>query len=103
MGLEHAISKNIRSLRYQKGLSQRELAEAIDVDEKFISQLENKPRHVSTKTLERLASGLEVPVTELLRVTSQVRGSDELPIRMAAGIDEAIKALKLLRARVRNK
>ena len=101
MGLEQDISKNLRSIRHEKGLSQRELAESIDVDEKFISQLENKPRHVSTKTLERLASGLDIPVGELLRADLPNSRSKELPAKLGPGLDEAIKTLKMLRTRVR--
>ena len=103
MGLAQIISKNLRAIRHQKGMSQRELAEAIDVDEKFISQLENKPRHISTKTLERLAEGLGVNNSDLLAHDDKSAQTDILPARYAPGLDEAIKVLRVLRSRVKVK
>ncbi len=60
------IGKTILRIRIEKGLTQRELGEAADLASTYISRIENGRVQASTTTLGRIASALDVPVTELL-------------------------------------
>ncbi len=98
--IEH-IANNIRSIRLQKGYSQKQLAERCEMEEKFISSLETKPRHISTRTLERIALGLDVSPETLLSSCATRRSEntcfDEVAIR---SLEEAIRLLRILRAQI---
>ena len=98
MTLAEVISKNLRKIRHEVGMSQRQLADATGLDEKFISQLENKPRHISTRTLERLAVGMGVDSTLLLGNINDDLGRTVDPSCLV-GIEESLRVLKLLRER----
>lgn len=58
----------IRQRREAKGLSQRDLAELVDIPQSYISRLESGSRQsTSIATLRRLAAVLEVSIEDLLR------------------------------------
>lgn len=83
-------------LRLSAGLSQKDLAEKTGLQVRYLSSLENKPQDISTRTLERLALGLGVPASVLLDA-----GEDRLASAYAVGLDEAIRILRLHRAKIR--
>jgi len=56
------ISSRIRSLREQRNLSQRALADASGVSPAALSQIESGQTSPSVATLEKLADGMAVPV-----------------------------------------
>lgn len=56
----------LRTLRRARGWTQEQLAERANVDQTFISQIENGKAGVSLEYLKRLADGLAVPLGELL-------------------------------------
>ncbi len=57
----------IKKLREQRGMSQRDLAERVNVSGAYIAMLETgKRNNPSLATLKRLAKALGVSVTELL-------------------------------------
>jgi transcriptional regulator with XRE-family HTH domain len=60
------LGNTIKRLRERRGLSQRELAEAVDVSSNFLSLVENGHRKLSPTVLEAVAEGLGVPVEVLL-------------------------------------
>jgi transcriptional regulator with XRE-family HTH domain len=58
----------LKTLREQKGLSQRDLAAKAKVTQPYIALLERaEKQNPSLAVLKRLAKALGVPVTELLR------------------------------------
>lgn len=58
----------IKKLREQHGMSQRDLAERVNVSGAYIAMLETgKRNNPSLATLKRLAKALGVAVTELLK------------------------------------
>ena len=62
------LNKILRQLREKKGLSQRALADEVDITGAYIAQLETGVRtNPSLVVLQRLAKALKVPVAELLR------------------------------------
>lgn len=60
------FGKRIKELRESKGLYLREVGAALELDNAFISKVENEERLLPRKHLERLAEFLTVPVNELL-------------------------------------
>ncbi|MET0931662.1 MAG: XRE family transcriptional regulator, partial [Aeromicrobium sp.] len=67
MVLEQAIALNVRHLRMASGLSVADMAERIGISKAMLSKIENAQTSCSLATLQRLATGLDVPVTSLLR------------------------------------
>lgn len=61
------FGQRLRALRQQRGLSQEQLAERLDVSPESISNLERGVHAPTFNRLEALARGLEVPVAELFR------------------------------------
>lgn len=61
-----ALGKRIKELRESKGLFLREVGSALQLDNAFISKVENEERLLPRKHLERLADFLSVPLNELL-------------------------------------
>jgi transcriptional regulator with XRE-family HTH domain len=61
------LSRVIKTLRQEKGLSQKALAEQVGVTDAYITMLESgKRKNPSLDILKKLAKALDVPVTELL-------------------------------------
>jgi XRE family transcriptional regulator, master regulator for biofilm formation len=57
----------LKTLREEKGLSQRDLADKAKVTGAYVAMLETgKKKNPSIAVLQRLAKALGVPVTELL-------------------------------------
>lgn len=59
------ISKKIRELRKEKGLTQEQLAEKAGLPQSHISRLEQGQHSPSHATVEKIAAALGVPVHEL--------------------------------------
>ncbi|MFI7524067.1 helix-turn-helix domain-containing protein [Nocardia salmonicida] len=60
------IGRRIRDVRTEQGVSLRELARLIEVSPAAVSALENGRSSITVERLQRIATVLEVPVTELL-------------------------------------
>ena len=60
------IAANVRRLRKTQGLTQVGLAERSGLCQSWISRLERRAENPSIATLQRLASGLQVDVRDLL-------------------------------------
>ena len=61
------LGKKIRRLRREKGWRQIDLAEQSGVHEVHISDLERGTREPGLRTLSRIASALDITLTELLK------------------------------------
>ena len=55
-----AFGENLRSLRVARGLTQKELSERTGIAQGDISKLENGNANPSIRTLQRLASGMNM-------------------------------------------
>jgi transcriptional regulator with XRE-family HTH domain len=62
------IGENIRKYRVKRGLSQLDLAAACGFEESSIGRLENGKTNPTIKTLLKLAKGLDVKLTDLIKV-----------------------------------
>ena len=65
--IKEKISKRIKELRLDKGLTQAKLAEVTGIDYKYIQKIEGKnPPDFRVGTLERIAKALKVPVSQII-------------------------------------
>ncbi len=60
------IALNVRVERTIKRLTQAQLAELIDVHEKYIGKIENGKQNITIKTLNKLANALNIDICRLL-------------------------------------
>src|SRR5918995_1080261 len=61
------VSKNLRTLRTERGMSQTRLAEASGLSRRMIAAIENGAANVSLGTVDRLAAALDVTFTRMVR------------------------------------
>ena len=64
--VKERLALNIKMLRKKKGFSQERLAEAVNLSAQSISDIEGCRTWVSDKTLEKLATALNVDIFQLL-------------------------------------
>lgn len=69
--LVRGMGRRIQSLRKQRGLTQIELAEAVDLGAKYLGEVERGGRDIRISTLGRIASRLNVSPDDLLRAEDQ--------------------------------
>lgn len=61
------VRLRVKEVAAQKGLSMAKLARRADIDYKTVQRIFRDPyREVTTTTLDKLATALEVPVTDLI-------------------------------------
>ena len=60
------LSRNLRSLRAERGWSQEELAWQAGLHRTFVAHVERCVRNISLDNIEKLAFALQVPVQRLL-------------------------------------
>ena len=66
----NVIGKNIKKYRIEKGLKQRELAEALYLSDSFIAKLESITHQtISIDTLEEIANVLECDIRDFFDKT----------------------------------
>lgn len=63
-----AISRAIRERRVNLGVSQEELGNRADLHRTYISDIEAGRRNLSLRSLFRIASGLGLSVSDLLKI-----------------------------------
>lgn len=64
--LYHLIGKNIRHLRQQKNMTQEELAELIDGDQKYISKIESGKAKPRLTVYPKIANAFHVSIAQFL-------------------------------------
>lgn len=64
--MKNLFSKNLKSLRLDKGLSQKKLATMIDVSQQCISEWENGNNEPTLTSLWKLSDVLEITIDELV-------------------------------------
>lgn len=60
--LKELIAHNVKLFRVHKDLTQKQLAEILQIDQSYISMVENGRRFPSVKVINKIAGVLEVPV-----------------------------------------
>ena len=64
MEVKLKIGQRIKELREKKGMSQKDLAYAADLDRSYIASIENGQRNVSIVNIEKIAIALNVTLKE---------------------------------------
>jgi XRE family transcriptional regulator, regulator of sulfur utilization len=76
MGRRHepqpAVGRAIRQLRNDRGLTQKELADAADVNRTEMSNIERGARNPAWGTVKRIARALGVEVSELAALAEKI-------------------------------
>lgn len=67
MELRKIFSKNVKSYRKQKKISQETLAERSNLSTNYVGSIESKARRVNIDTIEKIAKGLEISPDILLK------------------------------------
>ncbi len=65
--LRKILANNIRNHRARLKISQEKLAEICSLHRTFIGSIERAERNVTLSTLEAIANGLQVTVSDLLK------------------------------------
>jgi transcriptional regulator with XRE-family HTH domain len=65
--IQKQVGARIRELREKKGISQEALAAICDLHRTYVGLIERGERNLSLSTIEAIAQGLEVPVSEIFR------------------------------------
>lgn len=60
MNIKLKIGQRIKNLREQKGMSQKDLSYAADLDRSYIASIENGQRNVSIINIEKIAKALGI-------------------------------------------
>jgi transcriptional regulator with XRE-family HTH domain len=61
------VGKRVRALRLKRGWTQTDMAVHLDMNRGHISDIERGKREVGLITLQVIARGLDVPMSQLLR------------------------------------
>ncbi len=61
------FAKRLKALRLERTLSQEELASHCGIDRTYIGRLERLERNPSLEILQKIADGLGIELTELLK------------------------------------
>ena len=64
------IGENIKRVRKEKGLTQKQLAEILGVTQQMIGSYENSDREPKLNSLSKIAKALDVDVWELIEFNS---------------------------------
>ena len=64
------IGRNIKNARKRKGLSQKQLGELLHVSQAAIGQFENEKSTPKLETVEKIATALSIPMSDLLELGS---------------------------------
>ena len=65
-----ALGATIRRLRFDKGISQEDLALLIGVDRSYLGRVERGDNNVAILTLKKISDGLGTSTSEILRLSS---------------------------------
>lgn len=68
------VAKNIKALRLENGLSQKDLADKTGLTIRYISRLENTSPNITLEVIEKLAQGLSVPPATILNTGTNFSG-----------------------------
>lgn len=67
-----ALGRAVNELRKEKGLTQEELAEEVDLHESYISFIESGQRNPTWGTIRGISRGLGVSLGELMRKVEEI-------------------------------
>ncbi len=66
------VAGKIKELRKKRGYTQQELADAADLEYKYIQRIEGKnPPNLGIETLEKIAKAFKTPLSSLIKSTEK--------------------------------
>jgi len=89
--LRGILSRNIKKYRYNRNLSQADLAEKLDISVNFLCNIENGNRWISPQTLVKFSSALNIEPYELFKPADKL--PPDMPVILNKCIDEAVVAV----------
>lgn len=107
--LQEYISKRIRLLRLEKGLTQEQLEEKADLGTNYVYKLENQSTNIKVNTLEKVMAALDVDFEEFFDISLVEQNSDlsDLMVQIkelsSGQQDRVIKALSTLVGEIKGK
>ena len=87
MDIQESIAARIRSLREQRGLTQRGLAERIGVTTQYVNYIENGKRGIGIPLLDRIARALDVSLSAFFEDEITPRQRELLTFLSEQGIE----------------
>ena len=95
--LKKIVARNIKQLRTERGLTQRELARRAGLDPRSLNRLEREPQNLSLALLEAVASALGVTAVSLLADDGvELANAEDL-----RDFDQALESLQRIRGRAK--
>jgi transcriptional regulator with XRE-family HTH domain len=91
------IGKRVRTLRLQRGMSQTELGDLLDVTFQQVQKYENGANRMSAGRLQRVAEVLDVPITFFYSNLESNRGEHSSP-KIDFDSFQSSDAIRLVRA-----
>ena len=88
MGVKQEFGKKIKRMRLNRGLTQEELAEAVDLSQCALSGIETGENFASAETIDKLVSALDTTLEELF-ATNHLKVEEDL----RQEIDEKLNSL----------
>ncbi|MDO8604469.1 MAG: helix-turn-helix transcriptional regulator [bacterium] len=61
------LGKNLKRIRTEKGISQGDIARALDVGRSFITNIENGKTNPTLATIAKIAKAIDVSTGELMK------------------------------------
>ena len=89
--LRGILSKNIKRYRYNRNLSQADLAEKLNISVNFLCNIENGNRWISPQTLVKFASALGIEPYELFKPVETL--PSDVTDTLNKCLDEAVVAV----------
>ena len=77
MGVKEELGKKIKRMRLNRGLTQEQLAEAVDISQRTLSGIEIGENFVTAETLDKIIKALNT-TTEELFATNHLKKEQEL-------------------------
>lgn len=62
MNIKERLGQRIKSIREEKGMSQKDLAYAADIDRSYIASVESGARNISIVNIEKIVKALHVSI-----------------------------------------
>ncbi len=77
MGVKEELGKKIKRMRINRGLTQEQLSEMVDISQRTLSGIEIGENFVTAETLDKLISALNTSTEELF-ATNHLRDAEEI-------------------------
>ncbi len=79
--LSKLIGQRIRNYRTQQKLSQEKLAELSGCHPTYIGQVERGEKNATLESIEKIASALNIPLSQLFEKLDEREKSDSIPLK----------------------